>query len=65
MLLKADALPPYLQELATLGPVHGYHIAILSPAGFTPLRTFDYVTKDPESLVKMIAAFIEQATRAF
>jgi hypothetical protein len=41
MLLKSDALPPYLEELATLGPVKGYHIAILSPAGFTPLRSFD------------------------
>ena len=63
MLLKADALPPYLQELATLGPVKGYHIAILSPAGLTPIRIFDYVTGNPEALVGEIAHTLEQVVR--
>ena len=52
MLLKSDAIPEYLEAL---GAGSGYHIAILSPSGFTPLSAFDHATGDPEALVEEIA----------
>jgi len=60
MLLKADALPPYLKEL---GAGQSYHIAILSPAGLTPLAIFDHVTGDPKSLATNIADCLEKVSR--
>jgi len=60
LLLKADALPPYLKEL---GAGQSYHIAILSPAGLTPLAIFDHVTGDPKSLATNIADCLEKVSR--
>lgn len=56
MLLKADSMPEYM---ATLGAGSNYHIAILSPAGLTPMASFDYVTAEPEALVERIVSAIE------
>jgi hypothetical protein len=56
MLLDAGSMPEYMDEL---GAGSDYHIAILSPAGLTPIRVFDYVTADPEALVEKIASALE------
>jgi hypothetical protein len=56
MLLQADSIPEYMLEQ---GAGSDYHIAILSPAGLTPLKTFNYVTAKPEVLVERIADSIE------
>jgi hypothetical protein len=56
MLLKADSMPEYM---AALGAGRDYHIAILSPAGLTPLEIFNYVTGKPETLVEKIASDLE------
>ena len=57
LLLKADALPGYL---AALGAGSAYHVAVLSPAGFTPLVIFDYVTGNPTALAAEIADGLEK-----
>jgi hypothetical protein len=56
MLLEADSMPEYMDDL---GAGSDYHIAILSPAGLTAMRVFDYVTGEPEALVEKIAAAME------
>jgi hypothetical protein len=63
MLLQADSLPAPLAELGPFGPVEGYHLAILSPVGLIPLKTFDYVTRDPALLVAEIADALDQIAR--
>ena len=56
MLLMADSIPEYMEAL---GAGSGYHIAILSPAGLTPMVVFDHVTGTPEALVEEIAKTLE------
>ena len=57
MLLHAGSIPEYL---ATLGSGSGYHVAILSPAGFTTMVRFDHITGDPDSLVEKIVDVLER-----
>jgi hypothetical protein len=56
MLLKADSMPDYM---GALGGGSNYHIAILAPAGLTPMVTFNHVTGEPEALVEEIARALE------
>ncbi len=56
MLLEVDSMPEYMGDL---GAGSDYHIAILSPAGLTAMRIFNYVTGEPEALVETIAAALE------
>jgi hypothetical protein len=62
MLLKSDSMPGYMRDL---GAGSSYHLAILSPAGLTPLVTFDYVTGQPEKLVKEIANALEAVSKSW
>ncbi len=55
MLLKAGEIP---ELLSMLGAGANFHIAILSPSGFTPLTTFNPVTAQPDSLVDEIATAV-------
>jgi len=57
MLLEADSLP---EDLAALGAGSQYHIAVLAPAGLTPLVVFNYVTKNPDALAAEIATVLEK-----
>jgi hypothetical protein len=56
MLLKSESMPGYMRDL---GAGSNYHLAILSPAGLTPLVTFDYMCGQPEKLVEEIAKALE------
>ncbi len=62
MLLKSDAMP---EDMGDLGAGDSYHLAILSPAGLTPLVTFDYVTGQPQKLVEKIADTLEAVSRSW
>jgi len=62
MLLKPDSMPEYMQDL---GAGSNYHLAILSPAGLTPLVTFDYMTGHTEKLVEEIAKVLEAVSRSW
>ena len=57
MLLDTDSIPEYL---GLLGAGSGYHIAVLSPAGFTTMVRFDHMTGDPETLVEKIVDVLER-----
>jgi hypothetical protein len=57
VLIKADSLP---EDLKLFGAGIGFHIAVLSPAGFTPMITFDPVSGSPEKLVDEIVAVLER-----
>jgi hypothetical protein len=55
--IKADALPA---DLKLLGAGNAFHIAVLSPAGFTPMITFDPVSGNPEKMVDEIVRVLER-----
>lgn len=57
MLLQADSIPEYL---TTLGAGSGYHIAVLSPAGFTTMARFDHITGDPDTLIENIVDVLDR-----
>lgn len=59
MLLKPSEIP---EGLSMVGAGTSYHIAILSPVGFTPIATFHHTTGDPEALVESIAADLNRIT---
>ncbi len=56
MLLEVNSMPEYM---AALGAGRDYHIAVLSPAGLTPMTIVNYVTGKPEALVEEIAKGLE------
>jgi hypothetical protein len=62
MFLKSDSLP---EDMQAFGAGSNYHLAILSPAGLTPLATFNYVTGNPQALVEQIAATLEAVSQAW
>ena len=55
--IEADALP---EELKELGAGRGYHIAILSPYGLTPIVTIDPVSGKPAEVVSEIVSILER-----
>ena len=57
MLLQGDSIPEYM---AALGAGGAYHIAVLSPAGLTPMVTYNHVTGKPDELVEKIATALEK-----
>lgn len=57
LLIKADDLP---EQLKALGAGNGYHIAVLSPHGLTPLATIDPVNGKPQEVVSGIVAVLER-----
>ena len=56
MLLEVDSMPEYMGDP---GAGSDYHIAILSPAGLTAMRIFNYVAGEPEALVEKTASALE------
>jgi hypothetical protein len=57
LLLRADAVP---EELELLGAGSRYHVAVLSPAGLTPMVTIDPVHGAPEAIVAEIVRILER-----
>jgi hypothetical protein len=57
LLIKADAPP---DELKLLGAGSRYHIAVLSPAGLTPMVTIDPVHGVPAEVVGKIVRVLER-----
>ena len=55
--IEAGSLPA---DLKSFGAGSGFHIAVLSPAGFTPMVTFDPVSGNPEKVVEEIVAALER-----
>jgi hypothetical protein len=61
LFIKVDELPI---ELNVLGAGSLYHIAILSPYGFTPMVTFNPVHGKPAEVVSEIAAILRRVATA-
>jgi hypothetical protein len=57
LFIEADALP---DELKFLGAGSRYHIAVLSPAGLTPMITIDPVHGAPAEVVAEIARILQR-----
>ena len=57
LFVEADALP---EEQKLLGAGSRYHIAVLSPAGLTPMITIDPVHGAPTEVVAEIARILER-----
>jgi hypothetical protein len=57
LFIEADALP---EEQKLLGAGSRYHIAVLSPAGLTPMITIDPVHGAPAEVVAEIARILER-----
>jgi len=57
LFLEADALP---EELKLLGAGDRYHIAVLSPAGLTPMIIIDPVHGAPAEVVAEIVRILER-----
>jgi hypothetical protein len=57
LFIEANALP---EELKALGAGSRYHIAVLSPAGLTPMITIDPVHGVPSEVVAEIVRILER-----
>jgi len=57
LFIEADALP---EELKLLGAGSRYHIAVLSPAGLTPMITIDPVHGAPAEVVAEIVRILQR-----
>ncbi len=57
LFIKAEDLP---EELQSLGAGSRYHIAVLSPAGLTPMVTIDPVHGVPAEVVGKIVRVLER-----
>jgi hypothetical protein len=60
--IEAGSLP---EDLKLFGAGNGFHIAVLSPAGFTPMVVFDPVSGSPEKLVEEIVAALERLRKVW
>ena len=58
LFLEADAVPE--NELGLYGAGKDYHLAILSPSGFTPMATFPFHTCTPSEVVEQIVVTLER-----
>lgn len=58
--LFIEANAPVPEELAMLGARETFHVAVLSPAGLTPLWTINPVHGNTEELVDWIAQGLER-----
>lgn len=53
--INSDKIPEYM---SLLGAGNAYYLAILSPAGLTPMATLDIITGKPEEIVgTLVKAF--------
>jgi hypothetical protein len=55
--IEASSLP---EDLKSFGAGNFFHIAVLSPTGFTPMITFDPASGSPERLVDEIVKVLER-----
>ena len=60
--IEADTLP---EDLKSFGAGNGFHIAVLSPAGFNPMMTFDPVSGSPEKVVDEIVTVLERLRKVW
>jgi hypothetical protein len=60
--IKAGSLP---EDLKLFGAGNRFHIAVLSPAGFTPMITFDPVSGSPEKMVDEIVIALERLRKVW
>jgi hypothetical protein len=60
--IEADSLP---EDLKLFGAGGGFHIAVLSPTGFTPMVTFDPVSGSPEKVVGEIVTVLERLRKVW
>ena len=58
LFLEADAVPE--NELGLYGAGKNYHLAILSPSGFTPMVTFPFHVCTPSEVVEQIVVALER-----
>jgi hypothetical protein len=58
LFIESGATVP--EELATFGAGSAFHVAILSPAGLTPLFTFNRLDGDPDERASSIADALER-----
>jgi len=58
--IEPDKLP---EALKLLGAGNRYHIAILSPAGLTPMITIDPTSGNPAAIVEHIVSLLERIVR--
>jgi hypothetical protein len=62
LFMKIGSVPEYFSDL---GAGKNYHIAILSPAGFTPLATIDPMGGKPVEIVETIAKVLKKLREAY
>jgi len=62
LFMKADAVPEYF---SSLGAGNRYNIAILSPAGLTPLITIDPESGKPEQIVTTITKVLSELQKVY
>jgi hypothetical protein len=58
LFVEANAVPQ--EELGLCDAGSGYHLAILSPSGLTPLVTFAVQKGDPEKIVDEVVLVLER-----
>jgi hypothetical protein len=62
LFLKVDEIP---EDLKALGAGSRYNIAVLSPAGLTPMVTIDPIAGNPADVVDHIVAVLERILAAW
>ncbi len=70
-LLHESCIPLYTEvetlpeKLKQLGAGSGYHVAILSPTGLTPMITIDVTSGTPPEIVERIVALLQRVSAAW
>jgi hypothetical protein len=62
LFIEAGSLP---EDLKLFGAGNGFHIAVLSPAGFSPMVIFDPVSGSPEKVVDEIVMVLERLRKVW
>ena len=60
--IEVDSVPG---DLKLFGAGSRFHIAVLSPTGFTPMVTFDPVSGSPEKVVDEIVTVLERLRKVW
>jgi hypothetical protein len=62
VMIQVDALP---ELFSALGAGSRYHIAVVSPAGYTPMATIDPADGKPEEIVETISKLFEKLQKIY
>jgi hypothetical protein len=62
LFIEAGSLP---EDLKLFGAGNRFHIAVLSPAGFSPMVIFDPVSGSPEKVVDEIVTVLERLRKVW